>query len=161
TVVNNANRITPPGHRGPVDFTGGPNGIAGVDQLSFFGWTLTSVRDYFYCTLVVFALLMSALYFLNDSRTGRAWRALREDPLAALFAFVRPWRRLGGVLGGTVALGFAVHAVAGAVWRLGSGNDLQGGGAIARGLHHWVVIANHQSTIGNSAYAILILCVLA
>ena len=27
--------------------------------------------------------MLSALYLLNDSRTGRAWRALREDPLAA------------------------------------------------------------------------------
>src|SRR4029077_5011270 len=28
-------------------------------------------------------LLMIMLYFVNASRTGRAWRALREDPLAA------------------------------------------------------------------------------
>ena len=26
---------------------------------------------------------MVLLYFVNESRTGRAWRALREDPLAA------------------------------------------------------------------------------
>ena len=30
-----------------------------------------------------FALVFLALSLLNDSRTGRAWRALREDPLAA------------------------------------------------------------------------------
>ena len=31
----------------------------------------------------MFALVIVALYLVNDSRTGRAWRALREDPLAA------------------------------------------------------------------------------
>ena len=28
-------------------------------------------------------LVVTALYFVSESRTGRAWRALREDPLAA------------------------------------------------------------------------------
>jgi branched-chain amino acid transport system permease protein len=31
----------------------------------------------------VFAVVYVALRFVNLSRTGRAWRALREDPLAA------------------------------------------------------------------------------
>ncbi len=28
-------------------------------------------------------LIVTMLHLVNDSRTGRAWRALREDPLAA------------------------------------------------------------------------------
>jgi ABC-type branched-subunit amino acid transport system permease subunit len=34
-------------------------------------------------TLIAFLLVVAALYLLNLSRTGRAWRALREDELAA------------------------------------------------------------------------------
>ena len=33
--------------------------------------------------LIAVALVLVLLMFVNDSRTGRAWRALREDPLAA------------------------------------------------------------------------------
>jgi|SRR5215211_2423247 len=63
--------------------TGGSNGIANVDSLSFFGYELHTTEQYFYLLLIVFTLAASALFFLNQSRTGRAWRALREDPLAA------------------------------------------------------------------------------
>jgi ABC-type branched-subunit amino acid transport system permease subunit len=83
TLVTNSNRITPPWRDEPVDITGGPNGIAPVDQMSVFGIELTSVTDYFYFSLAVFVLVIVALHLLNESRTGRAWRALREDPLAA------------------------------------------------------------------------------
>jgi branched-chain amino acid transport system permease protein len=82
-VVNNANRITPPWRSTPIDFTGGPNGIAGVDQLDFFGIRLSTVRDYYFYALIAFAIVIVALYFVHESRTGRAWRATREDPLAA------------------------------------------------------------------------------
>ena len=33
--------------------------------------------------LAVFVIVYVALRFVNLSRTGRAWRSLREDPLAA------------------------------------------------------------------------------
>jgi ABC-type branched-subunit amino acid transport system permease subunit len=83
TLVSNADRITPPGFHGAVNFTGGPSGIASVDNIHSFGLTVKSVRGYFYLALVVFVLVAAALYSLNNSRTGRAWRALREDPMAA------------------------------------------------------------------------------
>ena len=38
---------------------------------------------YLYVALAFFVVVLVALRFVNDSRTGRAWRALREDPLAA------------------------------------------------------------------------------
>ena len=83
TLVSNADRITPPGFSSPVDFTGGPNGINGLDNIHSFGVTISSVRGYFYLSLVVFVIVAAALHSLNRSRTGRAWRSLREDPLAA------------------------------------------------------------------------------
>ena len=63
--------------------TGGPNGIADIDPLAFFGYELTSRTQQFFFLLAVVVVVVAALHFLSESRTGRAWRALREDPLAA------------------------------------------------------------------------------
>jgi ABC-type branched-subunit amino acid transport system permease subunit len=76
--TNNANP-----HVAGKGLTGGSNGLPGVDPINFFGYELHSTKQYVYLLLVVFALAATGLYFLNQSRTGRAWRALREDPLAA------------------------------------------------------------------------------
>jgi ABC-type branched-subunit amino acid transport system permease subunit len=65
------------------DVTGGPNGIADIDPLRFFGYELTTRTQQFYFLLGAAVVVLAALYFLSESRTGRAWRALREDPLAA------------------------------------------------------------------------------
>ena len=82
TFVNNANRINFP-FAGHVDLTGGSNGIASIDPFNFFGYELTSTRQQYFFLLVAIGLVLILLSFINDSRTGRAWRALREDPLAA------------------------------------------------------------------------------
>ena len=69
--------------------TGGANGILNVDPLSLFGRELPVAHDgifnvaYMYVVLAVFVVVYVALRFVNLSRTGRAWRSLREDPLAA------------------------------------------------------------------------------
>jgi ABC-type branched-subunit amino acid transport system permease subunit len=63
--------------------TGGPNGIADIDPLDFFGYELTTRAQQFYLLLLSVLLVLVGLHFLSESRTGRAWRALREDPLAA------------------------------------------------------------------------------
>jgi branched-chain amino acid transport system permease protein len=65
------------------NLTGGPNGIADIDPLSFFGYDLTTRTQQFYFLLGAACVVLAGLYFLSESRTGRAWRALREDPLAA------------------------------------------------------------------------------
>jgi branched-chain amino acid transport system permease protein len=81
-VLLNADRLSLP-FIGTTNLTRGPNGISDVDPMSFFGWKLTSLDDYFYLALIAFAVVLLGLRFLEHSRTGRAWRALREDPLAA------------------------------------------------------------------------------
>jgi ABC-type branched-subunit amino acid transport system permease subunit len=68
---------------GKVDLTGGANGLDQIDPFNFFGFHITTTKGYYFYTLIALALLMIMLYFVNGSRTGRAWRALREDPLAA------------------------------------------------------------------------------
>ena len=84
TFTNNGDDVF--GH----SLTNGPNGILNVDELSFFGWSLPTTTSqgqfaiaYLYVAVVLFAIVYVALRLLNDSRTGRAWRSLREDPLAA------------------------------------------------------------------------------
>jgi ABC-type branched-subunit amino acid transport system permease subunit len=68
---------------GGKGLTGGPNGIADIDPLDFFGYELTTRNQQFYFLLLSVVLVLVGLHTLSESRTGRAWRALREDPLAA------------------------------------------------------------------------------
>ena len=90
----------------------GPNGISDLYPLEFFGRQITSLDGYFYVALVAFVLIISFLYLLNQSRTGRAWRALREDELAAEL-MTMPVGRLK-LMG--FAVGAGVAGVAGAIF---------------------------------------------
>jgi branched-chain amino acid transport system permease protein len=82
-LTTNANRITLPWNDGPSDITGGPNGIASIDQMSLLGIEINSVQRYYWLALVFFGVVVTVLFLVDRSRTGRAWKALREDPLAA------------------------------------------------------------------------------
>ena len=62
---------------------GGANGIGNIDNISIFGYTLTTTRQYYYFILAAFVVVFAALWSLVRSRIGRAWMALREDALAA------------------------------------------------------------------------------
>jgi branched-chain amino acid transport system permease protein len=79
----NLDRLTLPGADEPLNLTGGPNGIPGVDPMRIFTIDFLETKDYFYLLLVIFALVVVGLFYLNNSRTGRAWRASNDDPLAA------------------------------------------------------------------------------
>jgi branched-chain amino acid transport system permease protein len=240
---------------GKVDLTGGANGLDRIDPLNFFGFHITTTKGYYFYTLIALALTMTMLFFVNSSRTGRAWRALREDPLAAevmsmpvnrlkLLAFMfgaatagftgtifgavqsgafpgdydvgllitiyaivilgglgsiggvvigalivngapellrssanarylfygvlvlalviamRPWYRPVIVVLGTIAFGFAVHAIVGAVWSRGTAGHVQGGGTLGRWLEHWVLLPTNPERIGGWAYFALIVAAL-
>jgi branched-chain amino acid transport system permease protein len=95
-----------------VDLTGGPNGISGVDPFSFFGFEFSSPTSYFYLLLALIALIVTILYLVDRSRTGRAWRALRDDPLAAEIMTV-PIRRLKLM---AFATGAAIAGLAGSLF---------------------------------------------
>jgi branched-chain amino acid transport system permease protein len=240
---------------GKVDLTGGANGLDRIDPLNFFGLKITTTKGYYFYTLIALAVMMTMLFFVNLSRTGRAWRALREDPLAAeamstpvnrlkLLAFMfgaavagftgtifgavqsgafpgdydvgllitiyaivilgglgsiggvvigalivngapellrsstnarflfygvlvlalligmKPWYRAVVVLVGTIAFGFAVHAIVGAVWSRGTAGHTQGGGTFGRALDHWVLLPTHADRIAGWAYFALIVAAL-
>jgi ABC-type branched-subunit amino acid transport system permease subunit len=63
-LVVNLDRVTLPGEAEPVDITGGPNGIAGVDPIQLLGVELLTPTDYFY---------------LSPRRPGLAHRGPRPD----------------------------------------------------------------------------------
>jgi branched-chain amino acid transport system permease protein len=83
TVYQNGNRISFLGLTRSYDLTGGPNGIPDVDNYNLGGLHIGSVRGYYYTALLIFLLVLACVYLVDLSRTGRAWKSLREDPLAA------------------------------------------------------------------------------
>ncbi len=66
-----------------LDLTGGPNGIPGVEPWDLFGFEINTFNRNYYLLLILIGLLIVGLHNVDRSRTGRAWRALREDTLAA------------------------------------------------------------------------------
>jgi ABC-type branched-subunit amino acid transport system permease subunit len=62
---------------------GGVNGIIALDPFHGFGDRIGSTLGYYYIALIFLIVLMAVLHLLDTSRTGRAWRAVRDDPLAA------------------------------------------------------------------------------
>ncbi|HET9116098.1 MAG TPA: branched-chain amino acid ABC transporter permease [Gaiellaceae bacterium] len=106
--------------------TGGANGIPQLDPLTFFGHAITSTKGLYFFLLGAVAVVAAALYLANQSRTGRAWRASREDPLAAevmsmpvnrlrISAFIFSWAVAGlfgaiyaAILTATVSTNFSI-----------------------------------------------------
>jgi branched-chain amino acid transport system permease protein len=99
------------GFGGAHDITGGPTGLTQVDPFRIFGHQLTEVRDYIWVEVGGFLIVALALAFANHSRTGRAWRSLRDDPLAAEVMSM-PVNRLMLL---AVAVGAGVAGLAGAI----------------------------------------------
>ena len=231
---------------------GGPNGITAIDPIRAFGHSITTNKGYFYLLLVLLVLSAAALHLLDNSRTGRAWRAVREDPLAAgmmtipvnrvklmafsfgaivaalagtvfaaqqinvfptdfdtpyliliyaalilggagsiggailgglllsvlldgflrspteagylfygvilltMFVKIRPWRRLGAILGATAVLGIVVHTIVEAISKTAVAGGPQSTGWIADAVHNWVVVPQNPTTAGNIGFVVLI-----
>ncbi len=232
---------------------GGPNGIFGLDPIRGFGTQILTNKGYFYLSLVLLVLTIAVLHLLDTSRTGRAWRAVREDPLAAslmtipvnrvkimafafgamvaalagtvfaaqqtsvfptdfdtpfliliyaalilggagsiggavlgaivvsvvydgflrsdtqagyifyglilltLIAKLRPWRRLAGVLGATVVLGVALHAILKAISASAVAGGPQSSGWIADAVRDWVIVPANATRWGNIGFVLLVI----
>jgi branched-chain amino acid transport system permease protein len=247
----------------PYGITNGSNGLANIDNLRFaaFGHALviSSVRAYYWFLFgcVVFVLIL--LHLLSESRTGRAWKASREDPLAAemmgtpvnrlkimafslgamiaglagttfaasqtgafpqnfstqvliliyavvilggagsltgmlvgatviislnqvldstsppnlqrglfylvliigfAWMFRSSWKKLVTVVGLTVGLGFAAHAIAASVWPRGVHGTVTSGGYLTGAIKHWVLLPANPGKLADYAYiAVIILAV--
>ena len=66
-------------------YTGGTNGLTGINSPAFFGieWDVSTPMPYYYLMLFLIGLVIFANVRLRDSRLGRAWIAIREDEIAA------------------------------------------------------------------------------
>jgi branched-chain amino acid transport system permease protein len=91
---------------------GGPNGIFGLDPLHGLHVQILTPTGYFYVLLALLVASMAVLHMLDTSRMGRAWRAVREDPLAAS-AMTIPVNRVKLM---AFAIGAMIAAMAGAVF---------------------------------------------
>ncbi|HKA75158.1 MAG TPA: branched-chain amino acid ABC transporter permease [Xanthobacteraceae bacterium] len=86
--------------------TGGIYGISGIPRPSLFGWSLRAPRDFYYFCLANLAVVAFAAWWLIRSPWGRAFVALRENPVRALSLGVDTRRytlmafALGAALGG-------------------------------------------------------------
>jgi branched-chain amino acid transport system permease protein len=234
---------------------GGVNGLFGLDPFRGLSGNVLTPKGYYYVALVVVVLLVVVLHYLEQSRTGRAWKAVREDPLAAeamtipvgalkvmaiafgaavgalagtifaaqqvgvyptnftanililmyaclvlggagsipgavlggiavtaglqmvssptdagylfyglilltLIVKVRPWRYLGAVVVGTVLLGFAAHAVVGAISSSATAGHAGSSGWIGNAVNHWVIVPSDATGYGNILYILLIVLLL-
>ena len=90
---------------------GGVNGLFGLDSIHGFSCQITTPRGYYFLALIMTAVVAGILRLLDTSRTGRAWRALRDDPLAAramtipvnkLKVMAFSFSAMVGALGGTL-----------------------------------------------------------
>ena len=62
---------------------GGANGLFGLTGFHVGSAEIGSTLGYYWFAVIVLIILMALLHLLDTSRTGRAWRAVRDDPLAA------------------------------------------------------------------------------
>src|SRR5262245_22274114 len=111
-LANSMDQVHVPWSVQPLNVTGGPNGITNLDPIHLFGLRLSGVTGYFYLLLAMLALVWLVLHHVYGSRVGRAWRALREDALAAE-AMGMPVRRLKLL---AFAIGAAVAGLSGSIF---------------------------------------------
>jgi branched-chain amino acid transport system permease protein len=99
------------------DVTKGPDGVAGIERPSIFGYLLADDRSYLLlCTLILYVVVLF-VWWLPFSRIGRSMRAVRENELAAEVTGVDTLRvkviaftmssALAGIGGAFYAAGFA------------------------------------------------------
>jgi len=97
----------------PLNITGGPNGIINIDDIRILGVTVETAAGYYFLILLFLALVFLVVFHLDRSRIGRAWRAIREDELAAQIMGVDIHRlkllafSVGAAIAGTAGVLFA------------------------------------------------------
>lgn len=71
------------------DVTGGAMGIRRVPSPEIFGFKFDTSASFFYLALVILILSFIAIKFIIRSKWGRAFEALRDDPIAASYSGIR------------------------------------------------------------------------
>lgn len=97
--------------------TQGPDGVAGIERPSLFGFQLIDDRYYLLLCMAILYAAIFMVWWLPQTRTGRGMRAVRENELAAEVSGINTLRvkviaftmgaGLAGVGGAFYAAGFA------------------------------------------------------
>jgi branched-chain amino acid transport system permease protein len=93
--------------------TGGIYGISNVPRPDVLGWSMTRPREFYYFCLAHLALVSLATWWLIRSPWGRAFVALRENPVRALSLGIDTRRytlmafAIGSALGGVAGTLYA------------------------------------------------------
>lgn len=66
-----------------TNYLGSASGLGGIKPPVFFGYVLRSYESYFYLVMPFMLLAVYASFAILRSATGRAFMAVREDPLSA------------------------------------------------------------------------------
>lgn len=100
-----------------IAVTHGPDGVSGIERPMLAGIDLSDNRRYLLFCVVALYLLICFVWWLPNTRLGRAMRSVRENELAASVVGVHTLRTkviaftisaaLGGISGGLYAGGFA------------------------------------------------------
>ncbi|MCD1262831.1 branched-chain amino acid ABC transporter permease [Shinella sumterensis] len=69
--------------RNEEDITGGSFGLSGMERPSFFGFSTDSNLAFYYFSLVCFLIAAFSMWWILRSPWGRAFKALRENPIRA------------------------------------------------------------------------------
>jgi hypothetical protein len=82
--------------------------------------------------------------------------------IVVLVARVRPWRHLAAVVSAVVGLGFAAHAIVGAISHRAIAGTPGSAGWFASALRHYVIVpAGQPLTYGNILYVVTIVMLVA
>ena len=85
--------------------THGPLGVTNIPSPALFGYAIQSPRDFYLLCLALLGLAAALVLRLQRSHLGRAWRAIREDEIAAQ-SFGVPlnlYKALAFAIGGFIA----------------------------------------------------------
>ncbi|ATN37173.1 branched-chain amino acid ABC transporter permease (plasmid) [Rhizobium sp. ACO-34A] len=69
--------------RNEEEITGGSFGLSGMERPSFFGFSTDSNMAFYYFSLACFLVAAFVLWWILRSPWGRAFKALRENPIRA------------------------------------------------------------------------------
>ncbi|MFR9708826.1 branched-chain amino acid ABC transporter permease [Paenibacillus sp. MB22_1] len=67
----------------PVNITNGAMGLASIQPPSLFGLSFTFPNQFYFIVLFILAIVIFGVKRLEHSRLGRAWKAIRENEIAA------------------------------------------------------------------------------
>jgi ABC-type branched-subunit amino acid transport system permease subunit len=75
-----------------MDFTAGPRGVRAIAQPTLFGKAFDSDVAFMYIIILACLFIIFVTNRLQNSRTGRAWIAMREDETVAQAMGINTWK---------------------------------------------------------------------